>query len=70
MILVDTACSRSVAGMPWKEELADFYREQYKYELEETAESLPYRFGPGPKIMSTHAVLVPFKWGEAWVILR
>ena len=69
--LSDTCCAKSVVGQKW---LADHVLELKKRGLPFTfhEEREPFRFGGGPKIMSSQAIILPLfvKGCNMWVALK
>ena len=47
-----------------------WYHERFGYTVQTVSEREPFRFGPGERIFSDHAVLIPCQWGQHTVILR
>ena len=68
-LLLDTACAKSVAGAPWAEQLCKKMAE-LGVEVRRVAESEPFRFGPGNRIKSTYALLIPICWSSQCFVLR
>ena len=56
--LVDTACAKTVAGHSWTQDFLSALNEKGLPWLK-VPESEPFRFGPGPRILSKEAVLFP-----------
>ncbi|CAK0825609.1 unnamed protein product [Prorocentrum cordatum] len=70
LIVVDTACAKSVAGLRWHRRLAIYVRENWGIELETVTEREPYRFGPGKAIYSSQALLLPMEWDGKGAVIR
>ncbi|CAK0872907.1 unnamed protein product [Prorocentrum cordatum] len=70
LIVVDTACAKSVAGLRWYWRLAVYVRKNWGIELETVAEREPYRFGPGKTIYSSQALLLPMEWDGKGAVIR
>ena len=68
-VLVDTACAKTVAGRPWADKIREIY-EQRGAVLKQIPESEPFRFGPGRRILSRCALLVPCSLGGVTLVLR
>ena len=67
--LVDTACAKSVAGRPWAKDVVARLLLQ-GYIVQTVTEREPFRFGPGRRIWSEEALLIPFSWFGYTFILR
>ena len=68
LILVDTAGARSVGGEVWAKGFIAYVKDKFGYDVEIAPDDEPFRFGPGPTIRSTYALLVPMEWeGKAAV---
>ncbi|CAK0869248.1 unnamed protein product [Prorocentrum cordatum] len=70
LIVVDTACAKSVAGLRWYRRLAIYVRKNWGIELETVTEREPYRFGPGKTIYSSQALLLPMEWDGKGAVIR
>ncbi|CAE7644335.1 unnamed protein product [Symbiodinium sp. CCMP2592] len=67
--ITDTACSRSVAGIPWVEKyMAEAKRVGYLPQVVDCKDS--YKFGASRIFDSTYAVVVSFTVGESIILLR
>ncbi|CAE7765879.1 RE2 [Symbiodinium sp. CCMP2592] len=67
--ITDTACSRSVAGIPWVEKyMAEAKRVGYLPQVVDCKDS--YKFGASRIFDSTYAVVVSFTVGESVILLR
>lgn len=63
LALSDTCCAKTVAGEKWMERfMKHLYDQEAHFWIVE--ESQAFRFGPGPKIHSTYAVVVPTTLGR------
>ena len=69
MALVDTACAKSVCGRPWAED-AVRKCEDAGVKVTRVPEDEPFRFGPGKRVVSTEAVLLPVVWGGHTFLVR
>jgi len=55
--LMDTACAKTVAGYDWWSDMQQYIAQHGGY-YRVVAECEPFRFGPGKRVMSTHAVVI------------
>eukprot|EP00971_Amphidinium_carterae_P172949 3428437-Amphidinium_carterae.1 len=62
LVLIDTACAKTVAGAQWLADVQRTFQQKFGYALEEVKEKEPFRFGLADRIFSTRAVLVPMEW--------
>ena len=71
LALSDTCCARSVAGYRWMEKHMR-HLQRLGEDVYVVDEARPFRFGGGPRIMSTHAVIIPLNVTGAtrWAHLR
>ena len=67
--LLDSACARTVGGEPWKESMIVLC-DKYGIEYQLVDENEPFRFGPGKRIYSKYALLLPVVWGQHTVVVR
>ena len=70
IILIDTACAKTVAGEPWAHAVTKHFSENYNYGIEKVVEKEPFRFGLCPRLWSEYALLVPCRWQVGMVIFR
>ena len=67
--LIDTACAKTVAGRAWAEDTkAEYTRRGIKLVM--VPESEPFRFGPGERIWSKEALIVPLYWESSVFAVR
>ena len=52
LIVVDTACAKSVAGLTWARRLCAYVKRKWGLELDRVKEHEPFRFGLGETIQS------------------
>ena len=62
LALLDTACAKSVAGEPWAQAIVPYYARHFNHHIVRVSEAQPFRFGPGPRITSTYALIIPLVW--------
>ena len=67
--LLDSACAKTVGGEPWKEAMV-LLCEKYGIPYSIAEESEPFRFGPGKRMYSKCALLLPVIWGPCTAIVR
>ncbi|CAE7350390.1 NLRC3, partial [Symbiodinium necroappetens] len=60
LALSDTCCARTVAGIRWIEKHVALLRQRGE-SVFTVDEARPFRFGGGPRISSTHAVIMPIQ---------
>ena len=60
LALSDTCCARTVAGLRWIERHVALLRQRGE-SVFTVDEARPFRFGGGPRISSTHAVIMPIQ---------
>ena len=66
---VDTACAKSVMGGSGAMDIMAYCdKNEWPYRTVEEAE--PFKFGPGERIMSKFALLLPVKWAGVTVLIR
>ena len=65
----DTACAKSVVGQDNAEALIRCCRDQ-AWPYARVSDEEPFRFGPGKRIWSTEALVVPVIWAQQTVLLR
>eukprot|EP00969_Alexandrium_andersonii_P194716 8600284-Alexandrium_andersonii.AAC.1 len=70
LLLVDTACAKTVAGQEWADRVITYYKNNLKFDIPRVRESEPFRFGPGPLIRSTYALLLPVVWHGKIAVIR
>ena len=70
IILIDTDCAKTVAGEPWAHAITKHFSDNYNYVIDKVVEKEPFRFGPGPRLWSEYALLVPCRRQGEMVILR
>ena len=68
--IVGTACAKHVAGKRWFEGYRDWTRGKFSYEVVTCSEREPFKFGPGRRLMSICAALLPFQVGKEQLVLR
>ena len=67
--LIDTACAKTVAGDAWAGAVTE-YCDAEGLPYWKVEESEPFRFGPGVKIWSKYALIIPLLWGKTPILLR
>jgi len=66
---VDTACAKSVVGTANSGELIQYCKDN-QWPVLVVNENEPFRFGPGKRMWSEQAVVVPVCWAKQIVVLR
>ena len=69
MALLNTACAKSVCGRPWAQDVIQRMSEE-GIDVARIPESEPCRFGPGKRILSEEALLLPVVWGRSYFHLE
>ena len=70
LLIVDTACARSVAGRAWYDLMAQWLREAHDYQIERVDDNEAFRFGPGAPVHSSFAILLPVEWQGRGAVIR
>ncbi len=70
LLFVDTACAKSVAGARWANAIEQWCIEHFNTQLIYVNECEPFRFGPGDRIYSKRAIIVPCLWGDSVAPIR
>ena len=69
LAITDCACTKSVMGTNWLQRYVDVLRAM-EVEVPLLPEQDNFRFGTSRIFVSSYAVVVPFRLGSSWVLLR
>ena len=69
LAITDCACTKSVMGTSWLQRYVDVLRSM-NIEVPSFPEQDNFRFGTSRIFASSYAVVVPFRLGSSWVLLR
>ena len=70
LMLVDTACAKTVAGMYWAKAAQRYLMDKFAYEGEFVDDDESFRFGPGPVVRSKKALLLPLEMNGRGAMVR
>ncbi len=64
VVLVDTACAKSVVGKPWATRYIQMVESTFDVKVIAIYEKAPFKFGPGGRIFSVYALVVVFECAD------
>jgi hypothetical protein len=68
-VLVDTACATPVAGRMWADDI-EAYMQPCGLPCERVSKLEPFRFGPGARLVSKYALVLPVLWCNKQYVIR